>query len=344
MPSIIGLDLGKHSFRAIEIDRTRKGNVVLHSGMYDNPKLNFEDESVESTATYAQNIREFISENNFSTSRVVIALEEKDVFMRVVQLPEMSDKELRSSIMYEAEQYIPLPLKDVNLSYQKLEMPNQEKGKMSVELVAAKKAVLQKYIDLAKQAKLTPLGLEPEALAVARSLDYKKNKNEALLILHFGFDKSLVIITLNGHVLFTRTLSIGGNTLTRAVEQQLSLDYVQAEEYKKTYGLNKDQAEGKIFDVLLPLFTTIVSELARAQVFFTTHNPNVNINRVILSGGTALMPGILFYMATNLNIEVELANPFTDLSFSKSIESNKEWHLDHGSLFSTSVGLALKEL
>ena len=343
MPTVLGLDLGKHSFRAIEAEKTKKGVVVVRTGVYDNSKINLDDPSKDAIKEYSDAIRNFVHDAGFGTSKVILALEEKDIFMRVISVPIMSDKELRSSITFEAEQYIPLPLKDVNLSYQKLEIPTNKKGKISVQLVAAKKDVIDKYINIVKDAKLIPIGVEPEALSVGRALTTDTN-NEANLILHAGYHKSIIIITLKGSVVFTRTLSIGGDAMTRTIEQNLHLDYMQAEEYKKAYGLNQDQADGKIFESLKPMFENIISEIGRAQMFFTTHHPGVNINRVVLSGGTALMPGLLLFMANNLNVEVELANPFRNIIFFKDIANKKDWHVENGPLFSVPVGLALKEM
>lgn len=343
MPTVLGLDLGKHTFRAVEIEKNKKETVLLKTGVYDNPKINLEDTSNNAQKDYSQAIRDFIKDTGFTTSKTVFALEEKDIFMRVINVPEMSDKELKSSITYEAEQYIPLPLNEVNLTFQKLDIPSSLEGKMSIQLVAAKKDVIQKYISVVKDAKLTPVGVEPEALAIGRALS-DMGSPSASIILHLGFQKSLIIISVKGSVVFTRTLSLGGDAMTRSIEQSLNLDYMQAEEYKKVYGLNQDQAEGKIYTVLKPVFDNIIGEVGRAQVFFTTHHPNVNINRVILSGGTALMPGLLLYMANNLSLEVELANPFKDISFAREVDEKKDWHVQNGPLFSAPIGLALKEI
>lgn len=343
MPTVIGLDLGKHTFRGVEIDNTKKGTVIIKSSVYDNVDVELDENSGDSVKQFAAKISDFIKEASFSTSRVVIALEEKDVFMRVITVPKMNDKELRSSIAYEAEQYIPVPIKEVNLSYQRLELPASEQDKINVQLVAAKKSVIERYVSLVKIAKLTPVGIEPEALAISRALAELDNPM-ATLILHMGFEKSVIIISFKGALLFSRTLALGGDTLTKTIQQQMSLDYMQAEEYKKTYGLNADQAEGRIYEVLQPLFNNIIGEINRAQIFFTTHTPGVNINKVILSGGTALMPGLLLYMANNLSLEVELANPFKNCTFSKEASAKAEWYATQGPSFSAPVGLALKEV
>ena len=337
MPSVLGLDLGAYSFRAVEVDKSKKGNILLKSGAYENPKIN-DDKA------YSEALKSFVAESGFGTSKTITALEEKDVFMRVIDLPEMSDKELKTSIMFEAEQYIPLRLDEVNFSNQKLDKTVEEKGKISVQLVAARKTLLEKYIQIIKSAHLTPLALEPEALSIARALSNKKSDPTASLILHMGHTKSLIIITYKESVVFVRTLSVGGISFTRAIEQSLGLEASQAEEYKKAYGLDKEQAEGKIYEVLQPVFKNILSEVRRAQVFFTSRHTNVTINKVTLSGGSALMPGLLLYMANNLDLEVELANPFRNLIFSKELESKKEWYVEQGPLFSVSVGLSLKDL
>lgn len=341
---IIGLDLGRHNFRAVELEKDKGRFVINKFGYYDNPKLNIEATSKEDIQNYASAIKDFFAETQFSTKNVVISLPEQQVFMRVIKVPEMADKDLKNSIQFEAEQYIPMPVKEVNLSYQKIDSDFDDKSKMNVLLVAAKKTILEKYIGILKEARLTPKGVEPEALAIGRILGDNEERPSASIIVNIGVSSTLVIITYRGFVRFTRSIPIGGEILTRSIQQSLGLDFGQAEEYKKAYGLDSNFVEGKVFNVLKPIFDNVVLEINRSKIFFTTHNPNVNINRVILCGGTALMPGILFYMATNLDLEVELANPWKNISLSSKIESKKETLLEQGPLFSTSVGLAMKEL
>lgn len=263
--------------------------------------------------------------------------------MRVLKLPVMSEKELKSSIAFEAEQYIPIPIKEVNFDSQILDKDTLEKDKMNVLMVAAKKTIIDKYVYILTKAGLVPKALEPGALAIGRVFsDSAADQNTGVIILQIGATDSQIVISAGGHVRFTRSINIGGVDLTKAVEQTLGFDMIQAEEYKKTYGLDAKQAEGKVASAIRPVFDQILNEVKRARVFYTTHNPNVMINRAIIGGGTALMPGLLYYVANNLDIEVELANPWKNIEFSKALEQEKEAIIEHAPTYVTAVGLGLK--
>jgi type IV pilus assembly protein PilM len=342
--SIVGLDLGSHRFRAVELDESKGKITLLRFGTYQNPKINLESESKEELSEYSSSIKNFFKESGFTSTEVVIALPESDVFTRVIKVPQMKEKDLKTSISYEAEQYIPLPLKEVSFDFQIMDTDLLDKDKMNVLLVAAKNTILNKYVKILRNSGLVPRGMEPETLAVSRVLGDTINRPSASIIVGIGSESSEIIVSYKGFVRFTRSITVGGNALTRAIAQNLSLEFGQAEEYKITYGLDSDQVEGKVFNALKPVFDSILNEIRRSKVFYTTHNPNVIINRVILSGGTALMPGLLFYIANNLDLEVELANPWRNIQFSGPLLSQKEALIKQGPVYATAVGLALKNM
>lgn len=341
---IIGLDLGSNNFRAVELEND-KGKAVLKSfGTYQSPKLDLTSDDPASIDEYADAIKTFLRESNFSSDNAVVGMPEANVFTRVITYPKMSSKELNSSIIFEAEQYIPLPLDEVNYSFQIIDDEAVEEGKMSVLLVAAKKTILQKYVDILKKAGLQPKGIEPETLALQRSLYNNPTAIGASIIVNMGAQSSQIIISYKGFVRFTRSVNVGGETMSKLISQELSLDAAQAEEYKKTYGMDAGQGDGKIFNVIKPVFDSILGEINRSKTYYTSHSPSVTINKVILSGGTALMPGLLFYIASNLDCEVELANPWKNILLSSKLQKDKDVLIEQGPVYVTSVGLALKEV
>lgn len=341
---IIGLDLGRHTIRAVEIEKSKGKAVLERCGVYENSHLDINANSKEDNKNYSEAIKHFFSEMGFDTPNVVVSLPEYNAFIRIIKVPKMSEKELRSSIEYEAEQYIPFPIKEMNVSYQVVDNDFKDPNLMEVMLVAAKKDILNKYISLLREAGLVPRALEPETLSLSRILGKSGDGAHASIILNVGFTNTLIIATYRGYVRLARNIPIGGDTLTRSIQQKLSLDYMQAEEYKKAYGLESNQAEGKVFEAIKPVFENIIAEVKRSDIFFTTHNSNVSINRVVISGGTALMPGLLTYMASNLDTEVELANPWKDIRLLPRLESQKDSILENGPVYSVAVGLALKEI
>ncbi len=340
--SVVGLILESHGFKAVELGSSRSEVILKKYGLYSSPEVNLNDSDARDIANYSTALGDFFSEIDFGTRDVVVGIPEREAFVRTIRVPHMTEKELQSSIQFEAEQYIPLPLKDVVLSYQVLEPTLVEKDKMEILLVAARRAFVKKYVDILKKAHLTPVGVEPETVAMSRVLDDAKSTSFARVLVDIKTAVSLIVVTHKGATRLSRSIPTGSDTLTRAIQQELSLDYMQADEYRKTYGLDGKYVEGKVFNALKPAFDGIVSEIKRSWDSFTIHNPNVMIKQVIISGEAALMPGILSYIANSLDIEVELANPWRSVSFSPKLEPQKEKLLNLGPLFVVPVGLALK--
>jgi len=342
--SIIGLDLGNTSFRALELDRKKNEIIIEKAGIYESSKLNFDSDAKEDIDAYASALKDFFSESGFTTPYVSIGLDERYTYMRIIKLPQMNDRDLKNAVNFEAEQYIPLPLNEVNVSFQRLDVDYADKAKINVQIVAAQKIILDKHIEILKKAHLIPKAIEPETLALGRALGDTIDNPAGSLVLDLGFSRTIVIICYGGFVRFTRDIPIGGDVITRAIQQNLKLDYNQAEEYKKTYGLDKSQADGKVYDVIKPHVDNIIGEIQRAEIFFTKQQPNASIKRVILTGGTAQMPGLLLYIASKLDNEVEAANPFKEIKFSPRILQQDPKFMDLGPIFSTALGLGLKEV
>ena len=339
---VVGLNIGKRSIKAVELEE-KKGKIILTNfGTYTNNKFSSTSDSIEDVSGIASSLGEFFSETGFSTSDVILSIDETYVFMTEIKMPIMNDKELKSSIKYEAEQHIPFPLDQVNVSYQKLDENFSEKGKMSVQIVAARKNVVEKYIDIVKKAKLVPKAIEPETVALGRVLGDTKEYPSGTMILELGFKNSLMVVCYGGHVRFTRSIPIGGDIMTKTIMQNLDLDYTQAEEYKKVYGLDPYQGEGKVAQAIAPIIDNIIVEVRRGLLFFTNHNPSANIKRVVVSGGTALMPNLILYIADKLDLEVMLANPLNDIEISPKLEKRKLGLVEDAASYSSAVGLALR--
>ncbi|MEK7141858.1 MAG: type IV pilus assembly protein PilM [Patescibacteria group bacterium] len=339
MDSIIGLDIGSHSIKLVEIGRRKDEAVLLAAGSIPTPPkaiLAVNPEDLESIATV---VKKLWKETGAITKNVNIALPESQVFTRVIEVPQLSDRELTSAIKWEAEQYIPLPLDQVTVDFTILrEARETGTNKMEVLLVASPKTLVEKYVTILELAELTPVAVETEIIAAARSLIRSTGSVRTVMIVSLGAQTTDLAILRNGIFSFTRSISSGGEALSRAVAQAFGFEISQAEEFKKTYGIEKDKLEGKLLTAVSPIMDTIISEMKRAIAYYQEKYKDENIGVAIISGGTAKVPGMVVYMAEKLGVEVQLANPWL------GIVRDPRFHVldTEGPVFSVAVGLAFR--
>lgn len=332
-----GLDFGSHSIKVLQA--SKKGNkFVLDSWGIAQTKTNLDSLSQKDKNSLAENLKKLIKDSKISTSDVVVALPETKVYSRVIQLPPLSDAELASAIEFEAEQYIPLPLDQVQLEYLVLTKP--PKGlvgaKMEVLLIAAQKKAISEFLSILEMAGLVPVAMETEILAASRSL---ANFPDTSLMVNVGSDSTDLAITKGENLRFVYSLGTGGEVFTRSISQQLSLEMLQAEEYKKAYGLDTSILEGKVAQVLLVPVDQIVKQIQKTINFYLQKNPDDKISRLIICGGSALMPGIAIYMTKAIGLETVIGNPLVNF-----ITPLPQELLDLAPSFSTCVGLATREV
>lgn len=340
--SALGLHLKSSGVVAVEIDSQKDSLKLISKGTQNFPGEPLDISNADSIRRYVDKLKEFLFDTKFKANEAICSLPQSEVFVRTIKVPVMKKKDLDNFIKYESAQYIPLPLEEVTIGYEPMPLDFAEKDKLDVLLVAAKKKAVEKYIQIVKQANLIPVAMEPESLAMSRSLGYDRGNGSSEIIVDIGTNETLVILSYKGYVVLTRTVPFGEALLTKTLEQEFNLDTTQAINYRDTYGMDKTKAEGKVYAVLSPIMDKIVEEVRKSSTFFSIHNPNVRMDKIIVSGQVALMPGLLLYMVNNFDVEVELANPWTRFLMDPNSSQDK-LILEHGPVYTVAVGLALKE-
>jgi type IV pilus assembly protein PilM len=338
MQSQLGIDIGSHSIKLIEIGEEKSVRTLMAAGSMPTPaKSTTSINSDIDAMSYV--IKQLVKETGAKSDQVTIALPEAQVFTRVIEVPQLSNKELNSAIQWEAEQYIPLPLDQVNLDFTILQdAKTTGTGKMQVLLVAAPKALIERYMSIIEVSDLVPIAAETEIIAASRAIHASVLNLKNYMIVSVGAQTTDMSILHNGILIFTRSISAGGESLSRALAQSLDFNPAQAEEYKKTYGLNKDVLEGKLVVSMEPIMVSIISEMKRAIAFFGERYSNERIEAVIVSGGSSKLPGIVSYIAQAVNIETQIANPWIGIT-----KEARFAVLDtEGATFAVAVGLSLR--
>lgn len=338
---MLGLDIGTHSIKLIELGVTGAAHTLLAAGSIPTPPKALSSAIEADHKAVAAAVLQLIRETGAKADDVVIALPESQVFTRVIEVPALSARELSSAISWEAEQYIPLPLDQVNLDYSILR-DAKETGtdKMDVLLVAAPKTLLEKYLTIIEMAELVPAAAETEIIATARALSRSVTAVKGgVLLVSLGAQTTDLAILRGGVLAFTRSIAAGGEALSRALVSGLDFTANQAEEFKRTYGLEQDKLQGKIVTAVKPIMDTIIGEIKRALAFYSEKHKDERVETILLSGGTAKLPGMVVYITQSVGIEAQLANPWVGITRDARFRV-----LDsEGPTFSVACGLALRD-
>lgn len=334
----VGLDIGSKTIKIVELSQEGQSMKLIGSGIIgysgNTPDKMIDDKEV---ATLANAIKKLHSEARVSSKEVAIALPEQQVFTRTIKFPLLTDQEIASAVKWEAEQYIPIPISDAVIQHQVLERrETASPPDVSVLLVAAPKSLVEKYMKVVQAAGLTVMVVETELIALVRAL---APKDKVVLIVDFGAKSTDIAIARGGNLAFSRSIATAGEAFTRAVSQALGIQYQQAEEYKRTYGLTVGQLEGKVSGAIDPVFRVVADEIKKAIHYFQSEEKGEAPLSVILSGGTAGLPQGVSLLTKLLGMEVGIGNPFekvvVDPETMKSISP-------YAPLYSIAAGLALR--
>lgn len=339
----VGLDIGFSTIKVVSLLKDNSPPKLVSLGSISSPTPGMLSDTDSDLEAVAVAIKKLLVATKIEEKEVIAALPESKVFTRVIDdLPFLSDNELSSAIRYAAEEFIPMPLADVNLNWQTLQRsnPKGEDARTVVLVIASPRNAVTKYVNVLSMGGLRPKALETEIIAVARSLVGNNPFSPSTLIVQMGATTTDFAAVSKGLIWLTRSISTGGLALTRALAQQFNFELAQAEQYKKVYGLMEDQLEGKVFEALKPVVDIIMGECKRVTQAFETKYPQAPIKRVVLSGGGAKMPGFVVYLANSLGLEVQEADPWYLIAKDKSFVSKLA---QDAPSYSVAVGLALRE-
>lgn len=334
-----GLDIGASSLKLVWLDQKKEGYVLKAATTIASPPKGMVSESPLDQEEMAQTIQKALITAKIETKFVNIALAENQVYTKVLEMPILSDRELRSAIYWEAEQYIPVPLNNITLTWSVLDKPQKTdaSNKMQVLMVGAPTMLINKYKKIVSMAGLNIASMETEILSALRSIIVGPNFPSSLVVNMGALSTSLAIIR-NNIMIFTYSMSVGGVAINRAISTDFGLTSQQAEEYKKTYGVSNQFLGGKIGQSTEPILNNIITEVRKSLAFYAQKYRDLPIRQIILAGGSANLPGIDTYFANKCSVETVVANPWKVLipsQISKDLA-------DNASDFVIAVGLAMR--
>jgi type IV pilus assembly protein PilM len=316
--SLVGLDIGSSAVKAVELKAAGKGYKVTAFGAESVPPDSIVDGAIIDGAAVADAIRRVFEGNKIQTKDVAASLSGNAVIVKKITLPVMTEGELAESIYWEAEQYIPFDIQDVNLDYQILDPGDAANGKatMDVLLVAAKKEKIADYTGVIAQAGRTALVVDVDAFALqnAFEVNYGIEPGRVVVLLNAGASATNINILQGDQSVFTRDISIGGNAYTEALQKELNLPFDQADQLKRG-----EPVDGVTFEdarpVLRAVTENVMLEIQKTFDFFKATAASDRIDRIVVSGGASRAEGFLEMLTERFEAPVELFDPFKNVAF-----------------------------
>jgi len=308
--NVVGLDIGSSTIKASEIVETKRGQSLKNFGMSQIPPGIIEEGIIRDPQLLADAVRDLFKSHNIREQNVAIAIGGYSVIVKKINVPTMEEEQLQETIQFEAEQYIPFDISDVNLDFQILGEAEQTPNQMSVLLVAAKKEMVNDYVGLVQTAGLNPCVVDIDAFALQNiyEINYEPNE-ESVALIDIGASKTSLNILRDNTSVFMRDVSLGCGQINQKIMERIDCTPQEAETIKLS-GESDQISIGDKREIISSIVGDWCSEIRRALDFFYSTYPDDQIRRIILSGGGGNIPEFRQMLATETASEVETINPF----------------------------------
>jgi type IV pilus assembly protein PilM len=333
--SKIGLDIGTHSIKVVEL-REQHGMYTLRNlGIKEIP-IAYREEDKRDVTLIARLIKELFAETGIKNKGVVLAIPGSKVSIKVIKMPQIPKSELSEAIKWEMRRHVPFPIEDAVLDYSILDTVIEEGiAKFKLFVAAVPKSVVNDQLAIITEAGLYPEGINVVPFALWKAFEGRgvtqraSTEGETIVLVDIGYERTSISLISDNALQFTRYATIGSNSLTEALlapitigDTRITLEYDEAESIKRRHGISSrdshEMAEGsiplsRIHVIMRPVLEKLLVEMGRSFDFFVSQLRVPGVDKIILSGGGAMVKGLPEFLSEVLKIDVEVTNPFHDM-------------------------------
>lgn len=333
-----GLDISDYSIEAVLLKKKAEkptlsavGRTKIGSGIVEDGKILNKKDLISTLKNLTSNLQF----GEIKTNKLIFSLPESKSFVHTFELPNnLAKNEIEELVQSQTAQTFPYPLTDLYLDFQ---IENNE-----VLLVASPKDIVDDYLELFEILKLQPIALEIESMSLARSLI--REEKETVLIADIGARTTNFSLFDRKRLRLSISIPVAGNKFTQAISKELKIPFEKAENLKKEAGLNPEIKEGRIFLILQKEIQEIIKEMRKIDKYFQEKEKKP-IEKIILAGGSAILPSLSEYLSANLEKRVEIPAPLTKINIDIVKKEYLKEKLEINPIFySTVIGLALRGL
>lgn len=331
-----GLDIGTTAIRVVQLTPSGPNKWSLkHYGYAPIDVKTAVADSAEAKRRLGEVIMTVVGQSGIKTKNVAIGLPANKTFITVVDMPMLSDAELKGTIKYQIDQYIPMSMDDAKVDWVTLGQSLHDPSQQEVLLASTAASYSEERLELVEGLGFDVIAAEPDPLAMIRSL-LPVDTRDAQVIIDIGESSTSVAITYGDMPRLVRTIPNGLSTLVRTAVQNLSIEDDQARQFIIKFGLSQDKLEGQVARALGSTLDGFISEVTKSIKFFQTRYPAIPVGGILLSGYAGTVPGLEQYIAAATRMSVSVASPWQQVA----TPSDDQRLAAVSSEFAVAVGLA----
>lgn len=339
---LVGLDIGSNTIKVAQVIDTKNGYELVYFDTLATPPETIADGTIKSKNNLTSALLELQKKGDLYNANVVVGISgHSSVMIKKIKLPMMTEEELMESIRYEAEQYIPFDINDVNLDFQIIGPHPEEPNQMEVLLVAVKKTVVNDLLECIEKADMDVSIVDVEMLALynAYEANYDPTEDDYVALIDIGYSKSFMHVVLKDVTIFTRDMTVGLASMVEALSKRFSISAEDAE--RLLQGRSVDGVDANELTEGIMTATEDIAYSIRMDFDFLRNTVGyITINSIILSGASALINGFVDRLSELLGIQVTAFNPFKKIAISPKLD--KSYLEQIAPICAIAVGLALR--
>jgi type IV pilus assembly protein PilM len=337
---VVGVDIGSHAVKVCQLQRTEKGYAVVNLGSSVLPEGAVDDGTLNDPEAVGQVISELFKNLKIKNKKVGFSISGYSVIVKKVNLSVMDDDKLEEHIMAEAEQYIPFDIEDVYLDFQDLKTNTADSDRTDVMLVAAKKEIVDGYLEMLENLDLQPVLVDVDGFALENTYECNFPKNENVALVDIGASKMNINILTGGISVVARDIVVGSRQLTDQIQNAFDLSYEEAEALKLGF-IPAAEKQSQIEAIFTSTCTQWVLEIKKAIDLYHSNHPDEPLTKLVLSGGGSKVSGLTDFLASETSLPVVLFNPFENMVInSKKIDT--EYLKSIGPEMAIATGIAIR--
>ncbi len=307
----IGLDIGSSAIKLVQLGPGPKGYQLQAWAVVPLPPEAISEGNIKDFPTVVEAIGAAVDKAGVKVKDAAIAVSGRELIVKKVQAQKgMSPKDIADWIQGEAEQHIPFAIDEVFLDWQVVGEAPEGADTMDVMLVAAKRSKVNEYVNVVKEAGLSPVVVDLDSFALENQFELNNPEltQEAVALIDIGASVMKTNVVRGGASLFARDIAFGGNNYSQAIAEQLHMPFEKAEAAKR--GQEGDVNPDDLAPILDTVSRDLSLEIQRTFDYFSSTTEAERISRIVLSGGCARLSGIDEYLSSSWGIPVEISKPF----------------------------------